>query len=301
MTNLAMLFVCLAAGMILRAGNRLPENAPATINGFIINVGLPALILANLHDLQISTALIWPVLMPWLLFALGLLTFLGIARMLHFSRPITGALILTAGLGNTAVVGLPMIEAFYGPKQLATGILIDQLGTYLVLSTAGITVACLFSSGSASPREIARKVVTFPPLVALALALLTITLPYPAWLAGLFERLGETLTPLALVSVGLQLRLGQLRGCYMPLSLGLAFKLILGPALIALLYLGILGKGGQMMQVTLFEAAMGPQIGGAVVAMQYGFNPALITLMVGIGITLSFVTLPLWYLALTPY
>jgi len=26
---------------------------------------------------------------------------------------------------------------------------------------------------------------------------------------------------------------------------------------------------------TLFEAAMGPQIGGALVAMQYGFNPAL--------------------------
>jgi predicted permease len=35
--------------------------------------------------------------------------------------------------------------------------------------------------------------------------------------------------------------------------------------------------------------------------MQYGFNPALITLMVGIGITLSFVTLPLWYLILTPF
>jgi predicted permease len=132
-------------------------------------------------------------------------------------------------------------------------------------------------------------------LIALTLALLTITLPYPAWLTGLFERLGDTLAPLALVSVGLQLRLEQLRGCYVPLSLGLAFKLILGPALIALLYLGILGKYGQMTQVTLFEAAMGPQIGGAIVAMQYGLSPPLITLMVGIGILLSFLTLPLWY------
>jgi predicted permease len=110
---------------------------------------------------------------------------------------------------------------------------------------------------------------------------------------GLFERLGDTLTPFALVSAGLKLRLKQLRGCYVPLSLGLAFKLILGPALIALLYLGILGKDGQMTQVTFFEAAMGPQIGGAVVAIQYGFNPALITLMVGIGITLFYLTLSL--------
>jgi len=301
MTNFVMLFVCLAAGMFLRAAQRLPENAHTTINGFIINIALPALVLAKIHDIRITDAMIWPVLMPWLLFALGLLTFLGIARLLQFSKLTTGALILTAGLGNASFVGLPMIEAFYGPKQLATGILIDQLGTYLVLSTAGITIACIFSSSAASPREVAFKIIKFPPLIALALALATITLPYPAWAAGLFDRLGDTLAPLALVSVGLQLRLDQLRGCYMPLSLGLAFKLILGPALIALLYLGILGKSGQMTQVTLFEAAMGPQIGGAVVAMQYGFNPALITLMVGVGITLSFVTLPLWYLALIPY
>ena len=34
-----------------------------------------------------------------------------------------------------------MIETFYGVGDLSTGILIDQLGTYLVLSTLGITVA----------------------------------------------------------------------------------------------------------------------------------------------------------------
>jgi hypothetical protein len=32
--------------------------------------------------------------------------------------------------------------------------------------------------------------------------------------------------------------------------------------------------------------------------MQYGLSPSLITLMVGVGITLSFLTLPLWYLGL---
>jgi hypothetical protein len=32
--------------------------------------------------------------------------------------------------------------------------------------------------------------------------------------------------------------------------------------------------------------------------MQYGLNPTLITLMVGIGVALSFVTLPVWYLGL---
>jgi hypothetical protein len=43
---------------------------------------------------------------------------------------------------------------------------------------------------------------------------------------------------------------------------------------------------------------MGPQIGGAIVAIQYGLNSPLITLMVCLGIALSFITQPLWYLAL---
>jgi predicted permease len=55
---------------------------------------------------------------------------------------------------------------------------------------------------------------------------------------------------------------------------------------------------GETSRVTIFEAAMGPQIGGAIVAMQYGLSASLITLMVGVGIALSFLTLPLWYFGL---
>jgi predicted permease len=72
----------------------------------------------------------------------------------------------------------------------------------------------------------------------------------------------------------------------------------LAPLLIALVYVGVLSWEGETLRVTIFEAAMGPQIGGAIVAMQYGLSPSLITLMVGIGIALSFLTLPLWYLGL---
>lgn len=45
---------------------------------------------------------------------------------------------------------------------------------------------------------------------------------------------------------------------------------------------------------------MGPMIGGSIVAIQHGLNPALITQMAGVGILLSFLTLPArwWGLAL---
>ena len=293
-----MLLVCLLAGMLMRRTKRLPDDAHLVINGFIVQIALPALILGQIHGLTLTADLCWPVMMPWLLFALGAGVFAGISRLAGFSQGTTGALVMTAGLANTSFVGLPMIETFYGAKNLSTGILIDQLGTYLVLSTLGITAACLFSSGNASARDVALRILKFPPLIALLLALALEPVEFPPWFAGMLHRLGDTLAPLALVSVGLQLRLGELPGNRLALACGLGFKLVLGPLLLAVLYVGALSRGGETTQVTLFESAMGPMIGGAIVGIQYGLNPSLISLMVGVGITLSFLTLPVWYLGL---
>ena len=299
MTNVIMLIGCLLAGAGLRVAGRLPENAHVTINGYIIHLALPALILGQIHGVRLTSALLWPVLMPWLLFAMSAGIFAGVARLFRFSATTTGALIMTAGLGNTSFIGLPMIETFYGREQLSTGILIDQLGTYLVLSTLGIAVACLFSSTQASSAQVLSRILKFPPLIALAVALISSSWDYPVWLSALLHRLADTLAPLAVISVGLQLRLKELTGRYAALMLGLGFKLVLGPLLLTLLYIGVLSRNGETTQVTLFEAAMGPQIGAAIVSMQYGLDAQLITLMVGIGIALSFLTLPVWHWALS--
>ena len=121
---------------------------------------------------------------------------------------------------------------------------------------------------------------------------------YPQWSVAVLRRLGDTLAPLALVSVGLQLRLDQLSGIRMPLSIGIAFKLLVGPALVMLIYVGLLRAAGDVVKITLFESAMGPMIGASIVAIQHGLNPPLITLMVGLGITVSFLSLPLWWYVL---
>jgi predicted permease len=298
MSNIAILVVCLLIGIILRRTRRMPDDGHVALNAFIINVALPALILGHIHGQVLSAKLLVPVSMPWVLFTLAAVIFAMLGHILRLAPEVTGALIMTTGLANTSFVGLPMIQAFYGAKDLSIGILIDQLGTYLVLSTLGIALACYYTSGAASWRQIAVRVATFPPLLALLLALAAAPLPYPAWLGAVFAQLGATLAPLALVSVGLQLRLEQFRGNGLPLSLGLAFKLVAGPLLILLLYWGTRNWDPQTLRVTVFEAAMGPQIGGGIVAMQYGLNPALITLMIGLGIALSFLTLPVWYLGL---
>jgi len=295
MNNYLLLVACFLLGILLRRSGRLPDNAAAVLNGFIVHISLPALTLTYVHGLKLQTSLILPALMPWLMFGIGCGFFWLAGRAFGFSRPTTGGLMLTGGLANTSFIGLPMIEAFYGPQFLGLGILIDQLGSYFVLSTLGILVASLYSSGHGiNAKAVIRKIALFVPFQAFVLAFLLMPFEYPVWLDDLLKRLGATLVPLALVSVGYQLQLSHVRGKMQPLIVGLAFKLVVGPALMLLLFMVVLLAQGQTLSVTVFEAAMGPMIGASIVAMDHELDPPLVTLMVGIGIPLSFLTVPAW-------
>jgi len=71
--------------------------------------------------------------------------------------------------------------------------------------------------------------------------------------------------------------------------------------LIAAIYLGLLGLRGTAIQVTIFEAAMAPMITAGIIAMDHDLDPPLVTMMLGIGIPLSFATLPLWAMLLRAF
>jgi malate permease and related proteins len=290
---------CLLVGVLGRRLKRFPAGAAATLNAYVVHVALPALTLRYVHGLRPERSLLIPALMPWIALGLGLAFFATLGRVLALDRATTGALILVAGLGNTSFVGLPMIEAFYGREQLGTGVVIDQLGSYLALSTVGLFVAARFAAGQGlSAARTVGRVLRFPPFVALVVALATTPWPYPDAFNSMLARLAATLVPLSLVSIGCQLRVGQLRGRATTLGLGLLFRLFIAPAVVLAAW-SVLSLGhGPELRVTVFEAAMPPMIGATIVAMEYGLDPDLASLLAGVGIPLSFATLPLWYLAL---
>ncbi|MDD4913043.1 MAG: AEC family transporter [Sideroxydans sp.] len=295
MNNLILLILCFIVGVLLRRFKRMPDNAPASLNSFIIHVSLPALTLLYIHQLKFSGDVLLTGLMAWLVFGLSAGFFWLMGRWLNLSRATTGALILVGGLGNTSFFGLPMVEAFYGQAGLTTAIIADQLGSFFALSVLGITVAGIYSSGRPTATQIIKRIALFPPFISLCIALLLIPIEYADWFSVLLKRLGDTLAPLALLSVGLQLRLGHIAEHKRNLALGLGFKLFLAPLAIYLLYVQILGAHGLSMQVTLFEAAMPPMITAAIVASEHDLDPPLANLMVAIGLILSFFTLTAWW------
>jgi predicted permease len=295
MANIVLLAICLLAGIVLRKTGRFPAATPAALNGFIIHISLPALTILHIHNLAIDSSLLLTAGMAWLLFGAAWLIFGMAGKFLVLDRGTTGALILVAGLGNTSFVGLPMIEAYFGKEHLGIGIIADQLGSFLALSTLGIIVAAIYSAGDVTPRKMARKILLFPPFQALLLALLLRPVAFPEWSIVTLQKLGSTLAPLALVSVGFQLQFGGIHQELRPLLAGLTYKLLIGPALIFLLYSTIIGASGTVVQITIFEAAMAPMITAGIIAIEHNLRPQLVGMLVGIGIPLSFITLHIWH------
>jgi len=97
MDNIVMLFACLALGMVLRWSQRVPDNAHTSINAFIIHVSLPALTLLQVHAVRLDPALLYAVLMPWLLFMASAALFWMVGSTLRLPRTTTGALAVVGG------------------------------------------------------------------------------------------------------------------------------------------------------------------------------------------------------------
>jgi predicted permease len=200
-------------------------------------------------------------------------------------------------LGNTSFLGFPIIQALYGDEGLKTAIMVDQPGTFVVMATLGLITATIFSKGNANPKQIASKILLFPPFIAFVIAccMNVFKFDFNEHLQSVFQKLGGTVTPVALISVGLQLKVDKESQHWKFLRLGLLFKLIITPAFFLLLYRIILGGKGLAVDVSILESAMAPMITGAILASNYGLKPKLSSMMVGIGIPLSFATLALWY------
>lgn len=296
MQNLLLLMGCLIAGMLLRHSGRVAEGGHGVINVVIIHLSLPALTLRHLHGVHIGAESLAPVVMPWLLFGIGALLFWSIGRVLRLPRASIGALTLVGGFGNTSFVGLPMIESLHGRDGLGLGLLIDQLGSYLALSTVGALAATLYGDETRpGAAAMLRKVASFPPFIALLVALLLTPVAFPPVVDAVLARMGDTLAPLALLSVGMQLRFDALRQHAQALYLGLGYKLMVCPALVVGLLWLLNAEPGMVSNVSVIEAAMPPMIGAGIVAAQARLNAPLVSLMIGLGIPLGLVTATGWH------
>lgn len=300
MYNFIIIFVFLFLGLIFQNIKGFPVSIYKFINKVVIYICLPAIALYYIPKIVWSAELLFPIGVAWICFGGSYFLFTFLGKKFGWSRKLIGCLIITAGLGNTSFLGYPIIEALYGQEGMKTAILVDQPGSFVILSTFAILVATLYSTGKPNGFEIAKKIVIFPPFITFLVACLMnfFNVDFHEYMQLLLQRIGSTMTPLAMLSVGLQLHFDRRSQHWRFLGLGLLYKLILTPAVIYLLYVVILQQHSKTIDVAIMESAMAPMITASILATSHGLKPRLSSMMIGFGIPLSFITLTFWYFIL---
>lgn len=290
--ELLLVLIALGLGYLSRKLERFPDNASDVLNRFVIDICLPATILRLLPKLTMRWDLLLLIVVPWFLVGLSW----WCSRALTKDRKTQAAVFLCCALGNTSFLGFPLIGALLGEPAISLAAVYDQLGSFLALSClAPIVVARASGGAEIGLLTTIKRVLAFPPFIALVLGLLPLP-AQPAWLDTVLLMLSRALIPVAMFAVGLRLRITpptERRVFFAALTL----KLALFPAL-ALLIGTLAGASHAVRDVVVLETAMPASVTAGALAMAAGLAPELAAALVGWGLLLAQLTVPAWALLL---
>jgi hypothetical protein len=292
MTSFVLLLVCLALGVVVARFARPPAGLAQALNWWVIRVALPAMVLDLIPRVRFERQFWFLAAANWIVFAGAALLFAALGRALGWSRGRIGALTLVGGLGNTAFMGYPMIEALRGASGLSLAVIGDQTGCFPALVLGGMAVTAVYAGRRSHPAALLGQILRFPPFLALLAGVLLglagdpFSLPH-----AICARIAATLSPLALFSVGLQQRLRLPRPLLPAIGGGLVWKLLAAPAICWLVGRWS-GVTGLVLTVGVLQAAMPPMISAAILADQYELEPELANAVLGIAILLSLISVP---------
>lgn len=232
MLNFILIGICLLSGILITKYKALPEDGFKSVNAWVINIALPAMALKHIPEIEWKISLVLPFLMPLLVWTGSYLFVEFLRKFIQMNRKTRAALFLTAGLGNTSFLGFPLTEAYYGNEGLQIAILCDQ-ASFIVMATFGIVTATKASNGGAfNILPILKKILLFPPFIAFCLAFLLPVFVSLDPIEPLLSALALTLVPVALFSVGLQLKLKAWKKDWQLIGAILSYKLIVAPLFI---------------------------------------------------------------------
>ena len=113
-------------GYFAKIGRIFSEQDSKAFIDFIVYFSFPAIVFKNIYFLEINSSLVGLILLGWL----GLFIAFGLSfaysKMMKFDLKNTVLFIILASFGNTAFVGIPYTDAFFGEEGVRYAIVFDQ-------------------------------------------------------------------------------------------------------------------------------------------------------------------------------
>lgn len=291
---IAGMLALVALGTLLRAVGLLHAEDAKPINTILVWVGLPAMIFSAVQPASMSSDLIEIPLVAWGVTVFAVALAWTLTRLFRLPKPTAGAFILCAAFGNTGYLGYPLATGLLGQDGLVRAIFYDVFGTVAAVLTVGILVAGEMGDHE-GPVNPFKELLTFPPFVALLVALALRSATVPPVVSDWLGALSKIVVPLIMLSVGLSLRPRSIRDWLGPVSVVGGVKLLAMPAF-ALLVGGLVLPDGDASRLLVLQAGMPSMMLSLVIGMRFKLDVDFIASAILVTTVASILTVPLMQL-----
>jgi len=280
-----------AIGVVLRLTGLLAAEDVRPLNTVLLWVALPALIFTAVKRSPIDLSLAMLPAIGWAVVLVGLAAAWGLSKLLKLEGPTAGAFILVCTFGNTAYVGYPVAQALLGDAGLVRAIFSDVFGNTAAVISIGTIVASHYGTPCAKVNTL-KEIVTFPPFIALALALVLHSVPVPVLVTSWLEALGKVVVPVIMISVGLTLKPKALRGHFARASVVAAVKLVALP-LVAFGLGSLLLPDPASLSIAMLEAGVPTMLFIMIMGLRFKLDTDFIASAILVTMVGAVLTIPL--------
>jgi predicted permease len=291
------LIVCGIGWRWLRPAGLDPVQTRRVLTSLVYYLLLPALVLSVLWQASLGSTTLLIAASATFAVVIGLLLSALSCRLCAARPAVSGAVILAAAFPNVTYLGLPVLEATFGPWARSVAIQYDLFACTPLLFTLGVLVAARHGGAQAGVAGMIRELLRIPALWAgvAAVALNALEIRIPSVLGGFLGLLERGVVPLMLFSLGLSLQWNRAQWRTLPAVIPVVLlRLLLVPAAAAL-FTSAIGLSGEWYAAVVMEAAMPSMVLGIVFCDRYNLDVTLYATAVTVTTALSMVTLPMWY------
>ena len=297
LVQMAALIVCGIGWRWVAPAGLEPVQTRKVLTSLVYYLLLPGLVLSVLWEAELGNTTFLIALSAAFAVLTGFLLSLLVCRVCKARPAARGAVILAAAFPNVTYLGLPVLEATFGPWARSVAIQFDVFACTPLLFTLGVLIAARYGTAAAGEHNMSRELLRIPALwaavVAVSLNLLDVEMH--TLLAGVLAMLERGVVPLMLFSLGLSLEWNRAQWRKLPPVVPvLLLRLLLIPALVSL-FASATGLSGELHAAVVMEAAMPSMVLGIVFCDRYNLDVSLYATTVTVTTVLSLVTLPLWY------
>ena len=273
---------------------RFHKDSSTALIDIVVYFIFPVFIIYKIHFLEFNDDIYVVVGLAFTAFTLGILFAYVFSKIFNINANSAAMIAMSVAYGNTSFLGFAFVDSLYGDYALSLAIFYDQVNMFVLAMFSPIICALGAHNSQFSMKKVVKSIVTFPPTVAFVIAILTKNMVYPEMLVVYLEKISMILVPVVMFAVGMKFKISSLKGKGLEVTIIILISMFLVPFSIYLI-----GTGFWELDIAIksavMEAAMPPMVMATMIAIRGGLDEDLGMASLGVGMTLSFITIPLLY------